>query len=246
MLAIGHQPGTPRSGREVLDAMRAAYDGKWYHTLTFRQKTTLRGQDGTERVQTWYEALRHTSATGTQLRIDFGDPKDGNGVIYTADSLWRVRGGKLAGATGDGNVFLPMIEGVYVQPVDRTLKELESTKIDMSKVYQARWEGRPTWVVGAASASDSTSPQFWVDAERKVVTRMILVVVAGRPPMDIHLGGYERVGDGWLATKVTMYVGGVAQQTEEYSDAKVGVALDALLFDPNQWSAAKHWTTGTM
>jgi len=144
IIAVVVQPRAPRSGRDVLEAMRAAYDGKWYHTLTFRQKTTLRGPDGAERVQTWYEALRHTSATGTQLRIDFGDPKEGNGAIYTADSLWRVRGGKLANATADGNVFLPLIEGVYVQPVDRTLRELESTRVDMSKVYQTKSEGRDT------------------------------------------------------------------------------------------------------
>jgi hypothetical protein len=244
MIALVAQPRTPRSGREVLEAMRAAYDGKWYHTLTFRQKTTLRGRDGAERVQTWYEALRHTGASGTQLRIDFGEPKDGNGVIYTADSSWRVRAGKPDAGTADGNVFLPLIEGVYVQPVDRTLRELASTKVDMSKVYQTQWEGRPTWVVGATAMSDTTSPQFWVDADRKVVTRMIVVLAPGRPPMDIHLAGYERVGDGWLAMKVTMFVGGVPQQTEEYSDPRVGIALDGALFDPAQWSTAKHWTSG--
>ena len=231
-----------RSGREVLDAMRTAYDGKWYHTLTFTQKTTLRGADGTERVQTWYEALRHTSASGTQLRIDVGDLKDGNGVIYTADSLWRVRSGKLAGATADGNVFLPLIEGVYVQPVDRTVRELAPTQVDMSKVYQGTWQGRPAWVVGASSAADTASPQFWVDTQRKVVTRMILAPVPSRPPMDIHLDGYERAGNGWLATKVTMYVGGVVQQSEEYSNPKVGGELDAMLFDPAKWMTAKHWT----
>lgn len=235
----------PASGREVLEAMRAAYDGKWYHTLTFRQKTTLRAADGTERVQTWYESLRHTAAGGTQLRIDFGDPKDGNGVLYTADSLWRIRGGKLATSAADGNVFLPLIEGVYVQPLDRTIRELASTKIDMSKVYQTKRDGHETWVVGVTSAADSTSPQFWVDADRKVVTRMIMVVAPGRPPMDIHLDGYQRAGQGWLATKVTMYVGGVAQQMEEYFDPKVGGLIDPLLFDPAQWGAGKHWVTGS-
>jgi len=242
---VAFTPHAPRTGREVLEAMRSAYEGKWYHTLTFRQKTTLRGRDGKERVQTWYEALRHTSASGTQLRIDFGAPTEGNGVIYTADSSWRVRAGKADTAVADGNVFLPLIEGVYVQPVERTMRELQSTKVDMSKVYQTQWEGHINWVVGATAVSDTTSPQFWVDADRKIVTRMIVAVAPGRPPMDIRLGGYERVGDGWLAMKVTMYVGGVAQQTEEYSDARVGMPLDGALFDPKQWSTAKHWTSGT-
>ena len=66
----------PRTGADVLEAMRAAYAGKWYHTLTFTQKTTMRGQDGTEQQQTWHETLTHTAA-GTKLRIDLGGRNGG-------------------------------------------------------------------------------------------------------------------------------------------------------------------------
>ena len=62
---------TPGTGADVLEAMRAAYEGKWYHTLTFKQKTTFHRPDGVQE-QTWYETLSHTPQ-GTQLRIDFGD-----------------------------------------------------------------------------------------------------------------------------------------------------------------------------
>src|SRR5688572_5776738 len=41
-------PATPRTGAEVLEAMRAAYAGKWYHTLTFKQKTTFHRPDGVQ------------------------------------------------------------------------------------------------------------------------------------------------------------------------------------------------------
>ena len=57
----------PRTGADVVEAMRSAYAGKWYHTLTFTQKTTLRGQDGTEREQTWYETLSHTSTDRSMM-----------------------------------------------------------------------------------------------------------------------------------------------------------------------------------
>ena len=231
---------TPKSGRDVLEAMRAAYSGKWYHTLTFTQKTTTRAADGTPRVATWYEALSHTGA-GTQLRIDIGEPSAGNGMLYTPDSVVRMRGGQVAGRSADGNVFLPLIEGVYVQPVDKTIKELAPHKIDMSKVYQTKWAGNPTWVVGAASAADTTSPQFWVNAETKLLTRMILPLQENAPPYDIHLDGYVKAGGGWLATKIVMNQGGVAKQTEEYTDWKVGVDLDPALFDPAKWTTVKHW-----
>jgi hypothetical protein len=235
------RPAAPRTGADVLAAMRSAYAGKWYHTLTFVQTTTLRGADGNDVKQTWYETLRHTPATGVQLRIDIGDLSAGNGVIFTADSTFRVRGGQAQPPRASGNEFLPLIEGVYVQPVEHTVKELAQMNVDMSRVHTGTWEGKAAWVVGAASAADSVSPQFWIDADRKVLVRMILRPDQSQPPLDVHLDGYVRAGAGWLATKIEMFQGGVRRQAEEYADWKVDVPVDAALFDVSKWSTAPHW-----
>ena len=77
----------PRDGAAVLERMRAAYDGQWYHTLTFVQKTSIPRADDNE-VSTWYESIRHTPATGVQLRIDVGKPSPA-----TACSTPRIRRG---------------------------------------------------------------------------------------------------------------------------------------------------------
>lgn len=114
-------------------------------------------------------------------------------------------------------------------------------KVDMSRVRTGTWEGKPVWIVGAATAADTTSPQFWVETDRKVLVRMILSFTPDRPPFDVHLGKYERVGNGWLATKVEMFQGGVRQQAEEYSDWKVDVPVDPSIFDVTKWSTAPHW-----
>jgi hypothetical protein len=233
------QTTTPRTGADVLEAMRSAYAGKWYHTLTFKQKTTMRGQDGTERQETWYETLTHTAA-GTKLRIDRGDLSAGNGMIYTPDSVFMVRGGQPQPPRGTGNEFLPLIEGVYVQPVAKTVKELSQMKVDMSKVRTGTYEGKPVWVVGAA-ATDTTSPQFWVSTDRKLLVRMVLPTGEGQPPYDVHLGKYVKAGGGWLATKIDMFQGGVLRQSEEYSDWKVDVPVDPALFDLSKWTTAPHW-----
>ena len=227
------QDPAPKSGTEVLERMRAAYDGKWYHTLTFAQKTTIFAKDGTKRIQSWREYLRHTAA-GTQLRIDVGDPAQGNGILYTADSSWRFRAGKLAAHDADGNPFLPLIEGVYVQPVAKTIAELKAIKVDLSKVTSTTRDGRAIWIVGASSLADSTSPQFWIEADRKVVVRFI--VNLGAPdPFDIHLDDYVTAGNGLLATKVTMFVKGAPAQIEEYADWKVDVPLTDAHFNPAAW-----------
>jgi hypothetical protein len=231
----------PKTGAEVLQRMHDAYDGTWYSTLTFTQKTTQFPTDKAPVVTTWYESLRYTQPLGTQLRIDIGDPSAGNGVLYTADSGWVVRGGKLTAARG-GNEFLPLIEGVYMQPVERTLRELETTKIDMHRVTRGRWRDRAVWIVGAATPSDTTAPQFWVDAERNVVVRMILAP-SPTAVMDIRLDNYVPLAGGWLATKIEMFVGGVPRQFEEYSEWKANVDLSPALFDVATWMTAPHWAT---
>jgi len=232
---LSGQTPVPANGTAVLEGMRAAYEGKWYHTLTFAQKTTIYGKDGTKRIQSWREYLRHSPATGTQLRIDFGDPANGNGVLYTADSSWRFAAGKLTKHDADGNAFLPMIEGVYVQPVAKTVAELASTHIDLSKVRAGTWMSKPVWVVGTTAASDTTTPQFWVDVERQVVVRMIVSFAPGSDPFDVHLDDYVKAGGGMLATKVSMFVRGTPVQIEDYADWRIDVPLPDSVFDLKTW-----------
>src|SRR5690349_10850164 len=78
----------PATGTDVLTRMRNAYANKWYPTLTFVQKTVLHRPDGQVVEQTWHESVRHTPERGGQLRIDMGELSNGNGVLYTADSVW--------------------------------------------------------------------------------------------------------------------------------------------------------------
>ncbi|MES2305224.1 MAG: hypothetical protein V4558_06940 [Gemmatimonadota bacterium] len=220
----------PKNGTEVLERMRAKYAGKWYPTLEFAQKTTLYRPNGT-REEAWHERLWQSPARGTLLRIDQGDSTLGNYTINTADSGYIVRGGKLARASADGNFFLPLIEGVYLQPVERTVKDLASTKIDLGRVREGNWQGEPVWVVGATDASDTTAAQFWVDPKRMVVVRVLIGLAPGQPPLDVHLEQYVATGGGWLATRVQMFMNGKPVQMEEYSDWKTGHRIDARVFE---------------
>jgi hypothetical protein len=244
-VSVGHvvpaQSPVPANGTEVFARMRAAYGDGWYKTLTFVQTTTIRLRDGRDSVQTWYESLRFTPALGTRLRIDVAPLAAGNASISTWDSTWVLRGDTLAAVRTSGNPFLPLIEGAYVQPAERTSKEVGPLGIDLSKVRSATWDGRRAWVVGASGEDDSTSAQFWVDVDRLVVVRMILTGQPGRPPLDIRLEMFEKVGKGWLATRVEMLQGGQRRQLEEYHDWQGDVEIDPLLFDAASGAKARHW-----
>jgi hypothetical protein len=231
----------PKTGAEVLRRMHDAYAGKWYATLTFTQKTTQFRPDKDPVISTWYESLRYVPQVGTQLRIDTGDPALGNGVLYTADSTWVVRGGTMTSARGGGNEFLPLIEGVYMQPVERTVRELGTTNVDMRRVTRGRWHDRDAWIVGVAAPTDTTAPQFWIDAERNVIVRMILSPAPSTPVLDIRLEDYVQLAGGWLATRIEMYSAGKPRQFEQYSDWKANVDLSPALFDVSSWTTAPHW-----
>ncbi|NUO65449.1 MAG: hypothetical protein HOQ30_15380 [Gemmatimonadaceae bacterium] len=235
--AVRTPPATatpPSDGAALVARMHDAYAGRWYRTVTFTQTTTQHAPDGSPRVSTWHEALLAPST----LRIDIGAPADGNVVIYTADSSFRVRGGKLVRAAADANPFMPFVSAIYHVPVSQSLANLARWKFDMSRVRADTAGGRAVWVVGAASASDTTSPQFWVDAERLVATRMILPAEGNLPALDVSLGGYERAGDGWIATDVDMRAGGRSVQREQYADVRANVDLPPSMFDPRQFPVA--------
>ena len=241
---LAHAQSMPATGRDVLQAMHDGYAGKWYSTLTFIQKTTRKTADGKDTVATWYESVRYTPATGSMLRIDIGEPAAGNGVLYTADSLWVFRGGKLSTTRAGGNALIPLIESVYMQPVDRTLRELTATGVDFSRAtVKGRWQDKDVWIVGAKSAADTTSPQIWVDVATKVVVRSMFAPVPGRPMMDARFQRYVALAGGWLATQCVFFVDGKFSQGEDYSEWKANVALDPGMFDPNTFSTAPHWAT---
>ena len=223
----------PRDGTELVTRMHDRYAGRWYNTVTFTQTTTQQLPNGTERISTWHEALR---APGI-LRIDVGAPADGNVVIYTRDSSYRVRSGKLVRAEPDANPFMPFVVTMYHVPAAETLGELARWNFDLSRIRADTLDGRPTWVVGAADAADTTSPQFWVDAERLVATRIIVAPEAMAPVMDISLRGYQPLGGGWIATDVDIRMGGKSVQREQYADLRANVDLPPSMFDPHQWPA---------
>ena len=232
----------PANGIELLTRMHDAYAGKWYKTLTFVQRTTVTRPTGVVDTSTWYESLKSPD----RLRIDFGDPSKGNGALYTTDSLYVVRGGKVTRTIPSGNPFLPFVAGVYAQPVDTTLRQLSSWKFDLSKIRADTWQGAPVYVVGANSPADLDSPQFWVEREHLQPVRF-LVKLSPAPdakPNDIRLEKYVPVGGGWLATHVAIMEGPVVRQAEDYSSWRGDVSLPNDFFVAEKWSDTPHWYIG--
>lgn len=239
----GNRQGTartpPRDGLALLNQMHDAYAGKWFRSVTFTQLTTMYRPNGVTDTSTWYEAYR----TPDRLRIDFGDPAKGNGVLYTAESLYVVREGKVTRTAAQGNPFLPFVGGIYTQPIDSTLKQLRPYNFDLSRLREDTWENQPVYVVGSSAAGDTASPQFWIEKERLLPVRVIVAFNPQTPADvgDIRLMDYRPVSGGWIAVKVDIKHGGQLIQKEEYSNWVGNVDLPRDFFVAENWSAGPHW-----
>jgi hypothetical protein len=126
---------------------------------------------------------------------------------------------------------------VYQAPVKETAQKLRGLKFDLSKLHQTTWRGRPTYVVGA-EPGDTTSPQFWIDAERLYFVRSL--EPSKKDPAVIKETIFEKylpLAGGWVETEVLFLANGKQQVKEEYSDPKANVKLDPAIFDPSAWKA---------
>jgi hypothetical protein len=218
----------PRNGEELIRQMRDRYDGKWYRTLTFVQKTTL--PNGT--VETWYEAL---TAPGF-LRIDVAPLDSMNTMIFRKDSIYDFRGGKLLRSKEMIHPLMVLGFDVYVQDPAVTVRKLRALQFDLSKLHETTWQGRPTYVVGA-EAGDSTSPQFWIDKERLYFVRSL--EPSQKSPsttLDTRFEKYRSMGDAWLEMEVVFLAGGEVKMREEYTEPRAGVKLDPALYDTRKWT----------
>lgn len=235
--ALPAQQQEAQDGYRVLARMHAAYAGKWYSSIVFVQKTSLVRANGTRDTTTWYESLKGPDL----LRIDFGEPKAGRGVIFTAESSFVFRDGRLSRSAAEGNPFLPLVMGVYLEPVDVAARGAVHHGFDLTKAHRAMWAGKPVYVVGAASDADTAAAQFWVDVDRLLVVRMRVPVSPGGAPLDIRLDDYVPVEGGWLATRVTIARAGTPVQLEEYTEWSDGVAVPDSLFARKRWVTGGHW-----
>ena len=225
------------NGEAVAAAMRDRYAGKWFTTMTFRQKTSRLLPSGKWDVQTWYEALKLPG----RLRIDFDPVSAGNGVLYARDSQFVAANAKVVRATPGVNDLLLLGFDVYANPPARTTALLRRQGFDVSRVHMDSFDGRPM-IVGALPG-DLKSKQFWIDAERLVFVRLLEhAPVDTAQTQDIRFVNYEKRGDAWVSPRVEIYVDGKLIFSEDYSDIRTNVALDESLFDPTPWKKARHWT----
>ncbi len=215
------------NGYEVLQAMHAKYDGKWYEHLTFTQKTTFYAQDGSiARTQDWYEAL---SLPG-KLAIRFDTRDSNNGILFNDGIQYGYANGQLIQEAERVHELLVLGFDVYHQSPDITATQLTNQGFNLEKMYEDEWRGRLVYVIGT-SEPDTTIPQFWIDKERLYFVRNFTI---GRQNtiQEVQFNKYERLGQGWIAPEVVFKANGFMGLLEEYTQIVIQDTLNPEIFNP--------------
>ena len=213
------------NSKDVLKKMYDRYSGKWYKTFTFNQTTENYRNDSLMRTATWNEYIQYPA----NFRIDIGDPKNGNSVIFNADSAYNFRNGKLVRVTENNNDLTFLLGGMYFYPFDSVLSKFHRLGYDINKYHEDTWQNRPVYVIGADNADEKTN-QLWIDKQDLYVVRFI-EYNNGRKE-EGQLNDHKKFGNGWAENSCIFYFDGKLFQKEIYHDCKADVPVDPRIFDP--------------
>jgi hypothetical protein len=225
-----------RSGEDLLRAMHDRYAKEWYATLSFDQKSTTYNADGTTKAETWHEAADIPG----KLRIDIGNPTDGNGALLVDGTVTGFHAGKVTGTRPLVNILLVLGFDVYRQPPETTASVAKSEGYDLSKIHEETWERQAVYVVGA-DKGDLKKKQFWIDKNKLLFVRVIEPTQSDPAKFqDIRFEDYQPIAKAWLAERVEVYVDDKKVFSEEYSNIQANPKLAGGTFDPQQFDST-HW-----
>ncbi|MGI8951692.1 MAG: hypothetical protein ACR2FN_08925 [Chitinophagaceae bacterium] len=221
-----------KNGDGVLREMYNRYAGKWQHNFTFNQTTENYRNDSLIKTSTWYEYIVYPD----KFRIDFGDKKDSNAVIFSKDSTYIFRKGKLAKTTVNDDDLTFLLGGMYFYSLDTIKATLNKFGYNTNKFHEDVWENKHVYIIGADSAKEKTN-QICIDKENLIVLRFIKFD-NGHKEEGIF-GNHKRFGGGWSETTCSFFIDDKLFQKEIYHDCRADTEIDLKIFDPSKFSVAK-------
>ena len=221
------------SARELIAAMHDKYADNWYRTLRFAQTNTFYTSSGGEQTSRWVENL---SVPG-RLRIDFEPLTSKSGLLILNNRVTTFDNGKCVDSRRSIQPILTLTADVYAIPAEVTTRRLDSLKIDLGKFRTTKLDRKRVYVVGA-DEGDSTSSQFWIDADRLLLVRLIQSEKRGDRTIvtDTRVGGYKDVDGFPVAHEFMSTRDGKPYFKESYEDVRVNAELPPGIFDATRWS----------
>lgn len=222
------------NGIDVINAMYKKYDGgkKWYKHFSFTQDAIFYRNDSVIKTEVWHEI----GSFPGYLAIKYDTKDSKNGVIFAVNKVYGIKDGVAKEPrTFIHDLILVGFDLYFLKP-EHSSHLLDSLGYNLKDMHTDVFEGRKVYVVGA-QAGDEKTPQFWIDAERLYMHRIIYKRKDNIT--DCVFGDYEKVDGNWVSKKVTFKNNGKLQLIEKYYDLKFPKTLDPDTFNPGKFTQVK-------
>jgi len=215
-------------GKELVNAMYDKYEGKWYRYFTFSQEMEFYRNDSVIKREVWHEAY----APGS-LVIRFGAKNSRNGRLYRDFTVHSFHEGQAPQQSPRVHELLLVGLDIYFLKPERTVKILDSLGYNLSKIREDDFGGRRVYVVGA-DKGDERGRQFWIDAERLYMHR--IVYTQKEKTNDVVFGDYTKIDGNWIAKTIIFKTDGKLSLIEKYYDIKFPKTVNADWFKPEKFN----------
>ncbi len=222
----------PTGSKEILQKMHNQYVGKWYKTLSFNQTTEVYHNDSLVKSQIWYEHIKFPA----NFRIDFGNPDNGNAVIFKNDSSFSFKSAVKANVQPYKDDLLFLLGGMYFYEFNTVLSKMKSFGYNLDKYHEDNWKGRSVYVIGAKLNEDSVN-QLWIDKEKLYIVRMIKFEEKFKE--EALFENQVKSGEGYTETQVHFFINNKLVQVEKYHDIKANISIEENIFNPENFVKLK-------
>lgn len=222
-----------KDGATLVKAMHKHWQGKWYPNFKFEQRAIFYDKGTVTKEEVWQEIYSQPG----QLHIRFDGFDSGKGVIFKQDSVYTFAENELTVSKAQIHPLVLLLFDVYFYKPEETVAKLQQLNFDLSKTTTADWQGRKAIVVGTTNAADNTNSQFWVDAERLFVVR--IVTNNNGTTRDVEMNNYQLLENNWVATEIVFKTNGETTMREEYYNMSFPATAEKAWFEPANFKATR-------
>jgi outer membrane lipoprotein-sorting protein len=224
------EAGKPTNGLEVIGWMRYAHPSRALRSLAFTLNTTQYRADSNVVAQS-----RVYAELPGKMRVEALPTSKRTGSVRDRQRLAVFERGRRVTRLSRVDLSTLLVYDVFAQSADTTIMWLDSARVRFGIARRDELDGRDVWVVGAESG-DTLSAQFWVDARRWLVLRIIQRDPRAPSTLcDIRFLEYTELLDVPVPTRIRVYREGRLLEEQDVGDLAANPTLPPRTFDLSRW-----------
>ena len=225
---------TPRSGLEVVGAMRRAHPSRALKSIAFTVSTTEHGSGGPRSAM-----ARAVAALPGRYHVTTLPAGKRTGVVRNEQRVAVFQGGKRVISQNRVDLARLLAYDLFAQGIDTTIHWLDVARVRFGLARRDRFAGRDVWVVGAMQ-DDTLSAQFWVDEDQWTVVRVIQRdPVAPGDIVDIRFSEFADVLDVPVPTRIQQFRNGKFEEEQVITNVAANPTVPSRSFDVSRWRDVK-------